>query len=133
MNYIRVPPTCFKRYHHPNFYQLTRLESVTYRLFVWCINMVLKLWTQRVEKSLMEISRFNLSTDFGGVLKTHFGKLKKRFLTTAPIHIVWYIQIIFDCLEVSKCVFIWNMIYILVPPICFKRYLHPNFYQLTRL
>jgi hypothetical protein len=35
----------------------------------------------------------------------HFGELKMRFLPNAPIHIVWYIRYIFDCLEVSKCVF----------------------------
>jgi hypothetical protein len=76
------------------------------QFFLWYINMVLILRTQRVEKSLLEISRFNLSTDFVGVLKTHFGKLKNRLLTTAPIRIVWYIRIIFDFLEVSKWVFI---------------------------
>jgi hypothetical protein len=101
--------------------------------FVWYIIMVLILRTQSVEESLLEISRFNLSTGFGSVIKTYFGELKKRLLTTAPIHIVWYIRIIFDCLEVSKCVFISNMIYIRVPPICFKSYLHTNFYQITRL
>jgi hypothetical protein len=50
------------------------------------------------------------------------------FFSTAPIHIVWSIRNILDCLEDSKCVFIWNMIYFRVPPICFKSYLHPNFY-----
>jgi hypothetical protein len=41
---------------------------------------VLILRTQSVEKSLQEISRFNLSTDFGGALKTLFGGvLKKHF------------------------------------------------------
>jgi hypothetical protein len=59
-----------------------------------------------VEKSLLEISRFNLSTDFVGLLKMHFGELKMRFFPTAPIHIVCYIQNIFDCLEVSEYVFI---------------------------
>jgi hypothetical protein len=68
--------------------------------------MVLILRTQRVEKSLLEICTFNLSTDFGGILKMHFGELKKRFLTTASIHFEWYIRNILDCLEVSKCVFI---------------------------
>jgi hypothetical protein len=62
--------------------------------------------TERVEKSLLEISCLNLSTDFGGVLKMHFGELKMGFLPTAPIHILWYIRNVFDCLEVSKCVFI---------------------------
>jgi hypothetical protein len=42
-----------------------------------------------------------LSTDFGGVLKMHFGQLKTRFLTTAPNHIVWYIRNILDSLEGS--------------------------------
>jgi hypothetical protein len=46
-----------------------------------------------------------VSTDFGGVLKKHFGELKMRFMQTAPIHIVWYIRNIFDSLGVSKCVF----------------------------
>jgi hypothetical protein len=34
-----------------------------------------------------------------------FGELKMRFLPTAPIHLVWFIRNIFDCLDVSKCVF----------------------------
>jgi hypothetical protein len=38
----------------------------------------------------MEISGFNLSTNFGGVPKMHFGELKMRFLLTARIHVVWY-------------------------------------------
>jgi hypothetical protein len=50
--------------------------------------MVLILRPQKLEKSLLKISRFNLSTDFGGVLKTHFGELIKRLLTTATIHIL---------------------------------------------
>jgi hypothetical protein len=41
--------------------------------------MVFILWTKRVEKSQLEISRFNLSTDFGGVLKMNSGELKMRF------------------------------------------------------
>jgi hypothetical protein len=94
---------------------------------------VLVLRTQRVEKILLEISRFNLSSHFGGVPKMHFSELKMRFMQKSPIHIVCYIRIFFDFLEVSKCVFIWNMIYIRVPPISFRSYLHPNFYQLTRL
>jgi hypothetical protein len=68
--------------------------------------MALILRTQRLEKTLLEISRFNLSTDFGGVLKMNSGEVKMRFLPTAPILIVWYILIFFECLEVSKCVFI---------------------------
>jgi hypothetical protein len=68
--------------------------------------MVLILRTQGVEKSLLEISRFNLSTNIVGVVKTNSGELKMRFLPTAPIHIVWYILKLFDFLEVSKCVFI---------------------------
>jgi hypothetical protein len=61
------------------------------------------------------IFRLNMSTDFGGVLRTQFGELKKRLLTTASFHMVWYLRIIFDFLEVSKSVFIRNMIYIRVP------------------
>jgi hypothetical protein len=38
--------------------------------------MLVILRTQRVEKSLLEISRFNLSTDFGGILKTLYDELK---------------------------------------------------------
>jgi hypothetical protein len=53
--------------------------------------MVVFLSTQRVEKSLLEIYSFNLTTDIGGVLKMHSGELKMRFLPTAAIHIVWYI------------------------------------------
>jgi hypothetical protein len=68
--------------------------------------MVFILRTQKVEKSLLELSRFNLSTDLGGILKMHFGELKMRFMATAPIHIVCYKQNFFDCLEVSKYVFI---------------------------
>jgi hypothetical protein len=68
--------------------------------------MVLILRTKGVEKSLLEISRYNLTTDFGGVIKMHSGQLKMRFLPTAPIHIVWYILNVFDFLEVSKYVFI---------------------------
>jgi hypothetical protein len=33
-----------------------------------------------------------VSTVFSGVLKMHFGELKKRFLPTAPIHLLWYIR-----------------------------------------
>jgi hypothetical protein len=54
-------------------------------------------------------------------------------LPTAPILIVWYILIFFECLEVSKCVFIWNMFYIRVPVFCSKSYQLPNFYEHTRL
>jgi hypothetical protein len=49
--------------------------------------MVLILRAQKVVKSLLEIPRFNLPTDFGGVLKMHFGELNMRFFLTAPIHI----------------------------------------------
>jgi hypothetical protein len=59
-----------------------------------------------VEIKLLEISRFNLPKDFGGVLNMPPGELEMRFLPTPPIHIVCYIRNIFDCLEVSKCVFI---------------------------
>jgi hypothetical protein len=48
-------------------------------VFGWFINMVLILRTWRVEKSQLEIYRFNVSTDFSGILKMHFGKLKKPF------------------------------------------------------
>jgi hypothetical protein len=89
--------------------------------------MVVILSTQKVEKSLLEIYRSILSTDFLCVLKMHSGELKMRFLPTAAIHIVWYILIFFPFLEVSKCDFIWNMFYIPVPLICFKSYPHPHF------
>jgi hypothetical protein len=65
--------------------------------------------------------------------KMNSGELKMRFLPTAPIHILLYILNIFDYLEVSKRVLIWNIFYICVPLICFKNYQHPNFYQITRL
>jgi hypothetical protein len=45
-----------------------------------------------VDKILLEMYRLLVSTDFGGVLKMHFGELKKRFLPNAPIHLVWYIR-----------------------------------------
>jgi hypothetical protein len=38
-------------------------------------------------KRLLIIYLFNVSKDFGGVLKMHFGELKMRFIPTAPIHI----------------------------------------------
>jgi hypothetical protein len=133
MIYIRVPVICFKSYQQPNFIQLTRQYSFICRLIFWYINMVLILRTQTVEKSLLEISRFNLSAEFVGVIKTHFGELKMRVVPTATIHKILYIRNIFECLEISKCVFIWNMIYISVHLICFKSYQHPNFYQLSRL
>jgi hypothetical protein len=72
-------------------------------------------WGQKLEKSLLEISRFNLSTENGGILKMHFGELKMRLFPTAPIHIVCYIPNDFECLELSKYVLIWNMNYIRVP------------------
>jgi hypothetical protein len=133
MIYIRVPFICLKTCQLPNCYQLTRLLSVTCRFIVWYINMVLIFRTQRVEKCLLEIFRFNRSTDFGGVLKMHCGELKVRFLQTAPTQIVWYIRNIFDCLEVNKCVFIWNMFYIRDLFNCFKSYRHNNIYLFTRL
>jgi hypothetical protein len=76
--------------------------------------MVFILKTQSVGKSLLEMFKFNLTTDFVGVLKMHSGELKTRYLPNAPIHIVCYIRKFFDCLEISKYVFIWNMIYIRV-------------------
>jgi hypothetical protein len=52
------------------------------------------LRTQMVEKSLMEIFPVLIfQTDFGGVLKRQLGELKYCFLPTAPIQIVWYIEI----------------------------------------
>jgi hypothetical protein len=50
--------------------------------------MVLILRKQKVVKSLLVIFRFNLSTEFGGVLKMLFGELKMLFLPTVPIHIL---------------------------------------------
>jgi hypothetical protein len=68
--------------------------------------MVLILRTQNAVKSLLVISRFNMSTDFGGDIKMHFGELKMPFILTVPIHIECYIRNDFEYLEVSKCVFI---------------------------
>jgi hypothetical protein len=51
--------------------------------------MFLILKNENVEKRIQEISRFNLSTDFVGVLKMLSGEQKMGFLQTAPIHIVW--------------------------------------------
>jgi hypothetical protein len=90
MIYISVTRIRFESYVHPNFYQISRLKSVTYRSLVWYVNMVLILRTQKLEKSSLEISRFNLSTEYVGILKMHFGELKMRFYPTAPIHIVGY-------------------------------------------
>jgi hypothetical protein len=53
--------------------------------------MVFLLKAQGVEKSLLEISRFNPSTDIVVVLKMNSGGLEMRFLPTAPIHVLWYI------------------------------------------
>jgi hypothetical protein len=89
--------------------------------------MVLILKTQGVEKSLLEISRYNLTTYFAGVLKMHSGQLKMRFMPTAPIHILWYILNFFDCLGVSKCVFIWYMFYIRVPFLLIQKVSAPKF------
>jgi hypothetical protein len=50
--------------------------------------MDLILRTQKVGKSLQEISRFKLSTDFVGVLKMLSGELKMRFMPIAPFQIV---------------------------------------------
>jgi hypothetical protein len=61
-----------------------------------------------------------MSKDLAVVLKKHSGELKNRFMATAPNHMVWYIRYFFDCLEVSKYVFIRNMIYMRVRLICFK-------------
>jgi hypothetical protein len=85
-----------------NFLDCGRLHVV---FFVWYINMILILRTWRVEKSLLEIYRVNVSTDVGGVLKTNFGELKICFLPTAPIQIISYRRNILDYLEVSKHVF----------------------------
>jgi hypothetical protein len=102
MIHIRVPLICFKSYQ-PYAVQLTRMYSVTF--FFLFINMVIILRTWRVEKSLLEINLFNVWTVFVGVQKMHFFELKMRFLPNAPIHILWYKRNIFDCLDVSKCVF----------------------------
>jgi hypothetical protein len=56
-----------------------------------------------VEKSLLEISRFNVKR-FWWCNKNAFWGAKNAFFATAPIHIVWYIRKLFDCLGVSKCV-----------------------------
>jgi hypothetical protein len=50
--------------------------------------LILRYW--KAEESQLEIYRFNVPTDFGGVLKLHFGLMKMRCLPTTPIHIVWY-------------------------------------------
>jgi hypothetical protein len=131
--YNRVPLVCCKKPSQLKFHHLTRLQSVTYTSLVLYINMVLILRTKKGEKSLLETSRFNLSTENGGIVKMHFGELKMRFFPTAPIHIICYIRNDFVCLEFSKCVFSWNMNYIRVPPIFYKSYPQRNFYQLTRL
>jgi hypothetical protein len=41
--------------------------------------MFLILRTCRVDENQQKISRLFVSTDFGGVLKMHFGELKMRF------------------------------------------------------
>jgi hypothetical protein len=130
MIYIRLPLVCLNSYQHPNFDKLTLVLSVTCRFFDWYINMVFILRNQSVEKSLLEISRFNLSADFVGVLIMHFVELKKRFLLTAPIHLVWYILNILECLEVSKCVSHLKYVLHSCSSYCFKAYHHPNFINL---
>jgi hypothetical protein len=56
----------------------------------------------KLEKSLLEISRLNLSTEYGGILKMHFGELKLLIIPTDTNQIVCYIRNDFECLEVSK-------------------------------
>jgi ABC-type uncharacterized transport system permease subunit len=104
-------------------------------MMVFClsINMVLILRTWRVEKSLLEIYRFNVLPDIGGVLKTHFGYLKLRFMSTAPIHIVRCYETILTVERLVNVFSIWYMIYIRVPLIFFISNHHPNFDQLTRV
>jgi hypothetical protein len=68
--------------------------------------MVLILRTQGVEKNLLEISRYNLTTDFVCVLKMKSAEAIMRGITSSPIQIPWYILNVFDFLGVSKCVFI---------------------------
>jgi hypothetical protein len=82
---------------------------------------------------LLDLFRLYVATDFGVVLKTHFGELKMRFLPNAAIHLVCYIRDVFHLLEGSKCVFHFKYENIRVHVICFKSYHHPNFDQLTRV
>jgi hypothetical protein len=48
---------------------------------------------------------FNVSSDLGGVIKNAFWRAENGFLPNAPVHILWYIQYVFESLVVSKCVF----------------------------
>jgi hypothetical protein len=101
--------------------------------FVWYIKMALILGTWNVENSHLEIYRFYVSTYFVGVLKMHFSLLCMRFLPTAPIHIECYNVSLLTVWRLWNVFFIWNMISIRVPLICFISYLHLNFDQLTRI
>jgi hypothetical protein len=77
----------FQIYHHPHFDNF--LDSI--RLHVGFLSDILTRSLFRgpkLEKSIQEISRFNLSKVFGGVLKMHSGELIMRFMPTAPIHIL---------------------------------------------
>jgi hypothetical protein len=114
MIYIHVPLICFKTLSTQisiNLLDCTRLQvGFLSDVLTWYL-----FWGPKVDESLQEVTRFDLSTDFGGVLILHSGELLIRFLPTAAIRIVWHIRNFFGCLEVSKYVFICNMIYIRVP------------------
>jgi hypothetical protein len=99
----KVTQDCTTRYGHFNHDKLIRVESSPVRYVTWNNNIVLILRTWRVDKSVLEIYRLSVSTDFVGGLKMHFGELKMRILVTAPIESVWYIRNVFECLEGSKC------------------------------
>jgi hypothetical protein len=100
----------------------------SYRSFAWYINMVF-LRTQSVEKSLLENSRFNLSTHFGDVLKMLFGELKLSNSNRSNSHSMLYTKI-FDCLVVSKCVSHLKYVLHSCSSYCFKTYHQPNFIKL---
>jgi hypothetical protein len=88
--------------------------------------MVFILKTQEVEKSPLEISRYNLTTYFAGVLEMHSGQLKFFFFAKRSNSRIMVHTKFFDCLEVSKCVFIINMFYIRVPILLIQKVSAPK-------
>jgi hypothetical protein len=131
MIYNNVPLICFKMYHKKISIKLFDCCRLRLGFFVWCINMVLILRTWSVEKSLLEIYWINVSTDIGGVLNMHFGELKMRIWQTLQYTWLCTNETFLNVYMLVIVFFIWNMIYILVPLICFKSYHKTNFVQIT--
>jgi hypothetical protein len=79
--------------------------------FVWYINMVLILRTQRIEKSLLEISRLNLSTEFGGVQKCILASWNCVFSQPLQFRSYATYETILTVQRLINVFLIWNMYY----------------------